>query len=277
MERHGAPPRASLGLAEWWESILTELGENPSEYRVACYTAVSGGNAEVLGGGPKTIRMLNVRYNHFEPLWLPGLRRDGPRCEEGKARSEADENTEDKEQEEGGQNGGNEENKGARESGGVHGGVGGNVQNLAKRHFSKHPEKPKGVLVKEAVEMCKSANAGDRADVESAVERSYDEWMRARARGKAEREHATLKRLEATVGREVKGDTEHRRPSAYNAAQMYMRDEPDSTEQQMSSHLSGIWPTRWTAENDKSAKKGRETSLRQTTKTRKPDGGTHGA
>ena len=72
MEKHGAPQRAFLGLAEWWESILTELGENPSEYRVACYTAVGGGNAEVLGGGPKTIRMLNVRYNHFEPLLVTG-------------------------------------------------------------------------------------------------------------------------------------------------------------------------------------------------------------
>ena len=70
--KYGCDPHAELELEAWRRLILEELGSDPSDWNVICWSGRDSGVAEAAGRGRRCARMLHAAGppGHFVPVWV---------------------------------------------------------------------------------------------------------------------------------------------------------------------------------------------------------------
>ena len=73
--KYGCDPHAELELQVWWHLIVEELGGDPSDWNVLCWSGRDSGIAEAAGCGGRCARMLHAAGppGHFVPVWVDAL------------------------------------------------------------------------------------------------------------------------------------------------------------------------------------------------------------
>ena len=71
VSKYGCDPHAELELHQWWHIIIEELGGDPGDWHIVCWTGSNAEGVESVGSGGRCARLRHFpgHPGHFVPVW----------------------------------------------------------------------------------------------------------------------------------------------------------------------------------------------------------------